>query len=193
MEKRIKISGPGLFWPGQTPRFKNAGSGVPWRKFWIGYHARSTTAILSSFWSFPVVGKLPPNPRPQNFYSLFHSPAGRRKCIEQLVKHHKYGTKFCIITENGAPQNHTSRVVHKTTQGFGVGGLLSYLYFVWVSYLQLQKMLCLHPYLKSPYQLVYPAIVMAYNSHTEIHPQPAALRSASKPALTQNQAWRLRA
>ena len=37
MEKRIKISGPGLFWPGQTPKFKNAGSGVPWRKFWIGY------------------------------------------------------------------------------------------------------------------------------------------------------------
>ena len=74
-EKRIKISGPGLFWPGQTPKFKNAGSGVPWRKFWIGYHARSTPAILSSFWSFPVVGKLPPNPRPQNFYSLFHSPA----------------------------------------------------------------------------------------------------------------------
>ena len=74
MEKRIKISGPGLFWPGQTPKFKNAGSGVPWRKFWIGYHARSTPPILSSFWSFPVVGKLPPNPRPQNFYSLFHSP-----------------------------------------------------------------------------------------------------------------------
>ena len=46
MEKRIKISGPGLFWPGQTPKFKNAGSGVPWRKFWIGYHARSRAGLI---------------------------------------------------------------------------------------------------------------------------------------------------
>ena len=74
-KESAKISGPGLFWLGQTPKFKNAGSGVPWRKFWIGHHAPSTTAILSDFWGFQVVGKFPLAHRPQIFYSLFHSPA----------------------------------------------------------------------------------------------------------------------
>ena len=53
-EKRIKFSGAGLFWAGQAPKFQNSGRGVPWRKFWIGYHARSTTAISSGFLSFQV-------------------------------------------------------------------------------------------------------------------------------------------
>ena len=105
MEKRIKISGPGLFWPGQTPKFKNAGSGVPWRKFWIGYHARSTPAILSSFWSFPVVGKLPPNPRPQNFYSLFHSPVAD-PCRLRPIKA-SFGHGWCHLTHHGSGERFT--------------------------------------------------------------------------------------
>ena len=64
----------------QTPKFKNAGSGVPWRKFWIGYHARSTTAILSGFWGFQVGGKSPLARRPQKFYSLFHSTGVEWAC-----------------------------------------------------------------------------------------------------------------
>ena len=74
MEKRIKYSGAGLFWAGQAPKFKNSGRGVPWRKFWIGYHARSTTAISSGFLSFQVGCKFTLARRPQNFYSLFHPP-----------------------------------------------------------------------------------------------------------------------
>ena len=50
-------------------KFKNAGSGVPWRKFWIGYHARSTPAILSGLLSFQPGYKSPPARRPQIFYS----------------------------------------------------------------------------------------------------------------------------
>jgi len=88
VEKRIKISGPGLFWPGQTPKFKNAGSGVPWRKFWIGYHARSTPAILSGLLSFQPGGKSPPARRPQIFYSLFHSPGEcYKKGLIRMMQH----------------------------------------------------------------------------------------------------------
>ena len=78
VERRIKYSGAGLFaGQGQAPKFENSGSGVPWRKFWIGYHARSTTAILSGFLSFQPGGKSLPARRPQKIYSLFHPPVGR--------------------------------------------------------------------------------------------------------------------
>ena len=64
------------FGPARRQNSKNSGSGVPWRKFWVGYHARSTPAILSGFLSFQVVGKFPLARRTQNFYSIFHPPVG---------------------------------------------------------------------------------------------------------------------
>ena len=75
VEAGINFSGAGLFWVGQAPKLKNSGSGVPLRKFWVGYRARSTTAILSGFSSFQAGGKFPLARRTQFFNAPFH-PGG---------------------------------------------------------------------------------------------------------------------